>query len=785
MSSEPAAAPRSTYRLQLGPDLRFGDVAGLAGYLAALGVTHAYLSPVLTAGPGSTHGYDVVDHQALSEALGGPAGFGALATSLREHGIGLVVDVVPNHMAVPVPESLSPALWSALCDGPDSPYAHWFDVDWPAADGKLVLPVLDGALEDNLDKLTVTRVGNNTPALAYFDHRFPLARGTARLPLRKLLAAQHYRLADWRATTDALNYRRFMDITGLIAIRVEDPDVFEATHEAIVEQLRAGRVQGLRIDHVDGLADPAGYLDRLASATGGAWVVVEKILARGEPLPPDWRAAGTTGYDALTELNNLLVDPAGELPLTATYTELTGADGDFMQVAAQARREVARGTFAPELRRLTALLGQRPDGVAKPALESDAGEPALHSALVELFARLEVYRPYASSDAAVVALDDAARRARRAAPELGAQLRLIRSRALDGGEFATRFGQTAAAVFAKGVEDTAFYRYGRLLSLNEVGGDPARFGSAPATFHEFAYRQLVNHPGAMTTLSTHDTKRSEDVRARLAVLSELPAEWDAAVRRWLAAGERLGCPDPHTGYFCWQTLVGGWPLDVERATRYVEKAVREAKLHTSWTAPDQGYERAVREFVAGVLADADLVADIEAFVVTLAPFARANSLAQKLLQLAMPGVPDVYQGCEVISRRLVDPDNRGPVDFDRLRADVEVPLDDKLRVTTTALRLRRDRPDWFSGYEPLPVRGPAADHLVGFARSPHLVVLATRLSARLARAGGWRSTVAEMPPGTWVDSLSGAEAGPGERPVDELLGERPVGLFVPAVIVTQ
>ncbi len=695
MSSEPIGAPRSTYRLQLGPELGFDQVAELAEYLSALGVSHVYLSPILTATPGSTHGYDVTEHGRISDELGGGEAFEAMATALADHGVGVVVDIVPNHMAVPTPEALNPALWSVLREGRSSPYAKWFDIDWTADDGRLALPVLGAPLEDSMGDLRIDRRRTGPVALAYHDHRFPLAAGTSRLGMKELVAAQHYRLADWHDTAAVLNYRRFMDITSLICLRVEDREVFDATHRVLLEQVHAGRVQGLRVDHVDGLADPAGYLATLAAASDRAWVVVEKIVSDDERVPPDWATAGTTGYDALTLVNSLFVDPRGEQPLGATYAELTGAPADFAQVADDAKRLVADQTFRPELQRLARLL----------AASSAAGtSDDLQAAIVELICGLDVYRPYTSSARTVAALDAATQRAVAAAPGHAAQIAAVRAHALDGSEFATRFGQTAAAVFAKGVEDTAFYRHARLLSLNEVGGDPGRFGASIAEFHDFAATQQAEHPTAMTTLSTHDTKRSEDVRARLAVLSELPAGWDAAVRRWLAAGEELGCPDTHTGYFFWQTLVGAWPLDAERAIRYMEKAMREAKQHTSWHAPDDDYEERMRGFIANALADERLTADVETFVDRLEPFARANSLGQKLVQLTMPGVPDVYQGCESSSFRLVDPDNREPVDFARRREAVDLLLDEKLRVTATALRLAPRPPRLVRR-----VRGAAAD----------------------------------------------------------------------------
>lgn len=772
------AVPHSTYRLQLGPQLKFADAAAIADYLADLGVTHAYLSPILTATPGSTHGYDVVDHVRISPELGGERGFATLVKTLHTHGIGVVVDIVPNHMAIPEPESLNQALWSVLREGRTSAFARWFDIDWDAADGRLVLPILDGSLPDNLPKLHLEqRAGESV--LRYFDHSFPLADGTESLPLEQLLEAQHYRLADWRAAASELNYRRFVDITSLIGVRVEDSVVFDATHATVLKLVESNAIGGLRIDHPDGLVDPGTYLSRLAEATGGAWIVVEKILSADEPLPPDWKAAGTTGYDALTAVNNLLVDPNGEAVLSRLYSDITGEAADFAPVADAGKHLVAEQILTPEMNRLARLLadeiGVSPSG--------DRFE-AVREAVTEVICALDVYRPFATSPRTVESLDGACRQAVTRRPDLREHVDRLRTHALDGSEFATRFGQTAAAVYAKGVEDTAFYRHSRLLSLNEVGGDPGRFGISVAEFHDFAAKLQATSPTTMTTLSTHDTKRGEDVRARIAVLSELPDEWESAVMRWLPLGEKLGCPDERTGYFFWQTIVGAWPLDAPRAVRYMQKAMREAKLATSWHHPDERYEAAVRRFVNAVFDDDGIMADVGMFVATIEPSAAANSLTQKLIQLAMPGIPDVYQGCELATFNLVDPDNRGPVDFGVRREALLSLLDDKLRVTATVLRLRRDHPDWFSDYNPLLARGPAAEHLVAFARSDSVIALATRLTARLRLDGGWRDTKLVLPEGTWVDALSGREHDEGPHSVDDLLRGATVALLVPGVTLT-
>jgi (1->4)-alpha-D-glucan 1-alpha-D-glucosylmutase len=771
--SEPT--PTSTYRLQLGPDLSFADASRLADYLAELGISHAYLSPILVATPGSSHGYDVVDHHELSPELGGVEGFETLSKALANRGVGIIVDVVPNHMAVSTPESLNSALWSVLLEGRQSSYATWFDIDWSRHGGRILMPVLDGELADNLANLALETGPDGATVLTYFDHRFPVDPVTTSLGLAELVEAQHYLLADWRTASSQLNYRRFCDITTLIGLRVEDARVFEASHRVLAELVLSGAVHGLRIDHPDGLADPARYLADLATATDSTWVVVEKVLARDEPLPPDWQSAGTTGYETLTAVNGLFVDPSGEAALSDLYGSLTGETADFSVVSDAGKRLIATEVLTTEFDRLVRLLATS---------APDLDEGGLRSAIVEVVVGLDVYRPFPTSPRTMSSLNDATAKARSRRPELQSQIDAVRAAAGSTSEFATRFAQACAAVYAKGVEDTAFYRHARLLALNEVGGDPGRFGIPPAEFHDFAATLQRLTPTAMTTLSTHDTKRGEDARARIAVLSELPGEWATGVRGWLARGAELGCPDARTGYFFWQTLVGSFPLSMERATRYMEKATREAKLQTSWHSPDPAYDDAVRQFVTAALADDVLMADVGRFVAAIEPFAWSNSLGQKLIQLTMPGVPDTYQGAELANYALVDPDNRGAVDFGARRRALTEQLDEKMRLTTIALKLRRSHPHWFDNYAPVEASGPAADHAVLFRRSPDVVVAATRLSARLNRDGGWRDTIVNVPDGAWLDALSGIEHGPGEILAAELFSRAPVALLVPGVSVT-
>jgi len=757
--------PVSTYRVQLTPSFGFDDAAAVVPYLADLGVTHLYCSPYLQAAPGSQHGYDVVDHDRLNAELGGEAAFARLVQACRSAALGIVLDVVPNHMAVSEPESQNAPWWAVLRDGPTSPYATWFDIDWDSPDnpGKVLVPVLGGALGDVVDELELLE-----DRIRYYDHEVPVAPGTrVDGDVLATLAGQHYRLCHWRVAVDELDYRRFFDVTTLAGLRVEDPAVFEATHRLVVQQVRDGVLDGLRIDHPDGLADPEGYLARLAEVTDGTWVVVEKILEPGEVLPGSWRTAGTTGYDALNRVLGLFVDPAGEQPLTDLWACETGSRASFEQVVDVTKHLVLDRVLVAEVDRLTEV-GLRACH-SDPALR-DTTRRGLRAGLVEVLASFGVYRAYLppAGPAGPVARGQVAQALAAATarvPGRSAEIALVGRLALaqgpggpDAQEFVTRFQQTCGPVMAKGVEDTAFYRYLRLSALNEVGGDPGRFGLPLAEFHALCAAQQADWPLSQTTLSTHDTKRSEDVRARLVLLAQCPQEWGEAVARWsaLAARHRSAAgPDRATEQLVWQSLVGAWPITADRAVAYVGKATREAKAGTSWVDPVPAFEAAVEAFVRGVLSDERLVSGIEAFVARLAPAWTRTLLAQKLVQLTMPGVADTYQGTELPDLSLVDPDNRRPVDYAAraaaLRDLAGAPA--KLRLTATALRLRREHPPWFtagSTYRPLDAGGRA----VAFCRSDEVVTVApTR--ALLVERSGWRDDAVTLPDGAWRDLLGG------------------------------
>ena len=599
--------PVSTYRVQLGTDLTLFDVAERVPYLASLGVTHVYLSPILRAAPGSTHGYDVVDHDEIAPDLGGLPGLERLAEVAHDAGLGLVLDIVPNHMAVPTPVWHNRALWSVLGEGPDSPYADWFDVDWSAGDGAVLMPVLGdrigavlGRDELQLDEVEIPGEGLRT-VLRYYDHVFPVRPGTENLSLAELVERQHYRLAYWRVADEELNYRRFFDVGTLLAVRVEDPAVFDATHRLVLALLADGTIDGLRIDHPDGLADPAGYLARLRSESGGAWVVVEKILAGAETLPADWETAGTTGYEALWRIQQTFIDPGGAAVLGGVMHRLTGDTSDaFPAMAERAKREIVDGPLYAEVHRLTSLAA----GICHDDLRlRDHTWRALEDCLIELLVAFDRYRAYVVPGEPVhpeslEVLQVAARHARlQLSPERAATMDVVvdlllgrevgsagQTRGARRDELIVRFQQTCGAVMAKGVEDTAFYRWTHLVGLCEVGGEPEQFALTPTDLSAWAAEMQVSSPLGMTTLSTHDTKRGEDTRARLGVLSELPREWSALVDRLRAASApyRSALLDGRTEYLLWQTLAGTWtdqgPISEDRLVEYLTKAIREAKI---------------------------------------------------------------------------------------------------------------------------------------------------------------------------------------------------------------
>jgi (1->4)-alpha-D-glucan 1-alpha-D-glucosylmutase len=957
----PARTPLSTYRFQLNQNFGFRDAVGLVPYLAELGITDLYASPYLQARPGSLHGYDISNHNRINPEIGTGAELNALARALREHEMGHVLDIVPNHMGIGQPDN---GWWmDVLENGPSSPFAPFFDIDWnplkPELAGKVLLPVLGDQFGQILERgeLRLT-YENERFRIRYFENVFPVSPRSMALVLRgaldllgdqiadddadrielesivtalehlpprdrtdpesvkerrrenvvarrriatlhessaafrraleraieafngrigephsfdrleRLIDDQPYRLSYWRVAAEEINYRRFFDINDLAGVRVERPEVFQETHRLILRLVAEGKVTGLRIDHPDGLFDPPGYLRELqaeaARRSPGSpfYVIVEKILTGDESLPPDWQVAGTVGYEFLNRVNGLFVDANQAERMEAVYAGFLGRTQHFPELVYERKKLILRVALASELNVLAYLLDRISEQNRR---VRDFTLGSLTDALREVIAGFPIYRTYidayagrvSDTDKAYVerAIRTAMRRNRATSPtifefirnilllqwpdDLGAEAREEHAR------FVMKFQQLTGPVMAKGLEDTSFYIYNRLVSLNEVGGEPDHFGVEPAGFHEWIGRRRERWPASMNNSSTHDTKRSEDVRARINVLSEIPDEWERRVTRWAECnaeqretidGESV--PDRNDEYLLYQTLVGAWPLApmdaaahesfVGRVQQYMEKATREAKVHTSWINPNEEYDRGLRDFVARILerppegeARNLFLEDLEDFHPRVACCGMLNALSQTLLKLTCPGVPDVYQGQEVWDFSLVDPDNRRPVDYDRRRemlAELRGRLAEadrgdlaaellqgwqdgraKLYLTHVALRLRREDPDLFlrGSYVPLAGHGPREAHVLAFAR--HLedrtvVVVAPRLWAGFVREACavpdgslWSQTVLEGPirllTGTFRNLLGGGEIRAegrgrlGTIPLARVLDRFPVALL--------
>lgn len=876
--------PSSTYRLQLHAGFTFEDAAALADYLKALGISHVYASPYLQAVSGSKHGYDVVDHQALNQDLGGEEGHQEFSRRLKDLGMGQVLDIVPNHMAL---GARNLYWWDVLENGPSSRYAGWFDIDWHSTEVKLqnkvLIPVLGDQygrvlsagqikLEHTSDSFRIRYMNELLPAAPrslytviskaaqYADNNLLnfIADSFAQLPssestdrevartrhrdklvifgllnrlcrenpeanaaidravddlnhdidaLDDFLNRQQYRLAYWRTADQELGYRRFFDINTLIGLRMERPYVFEETHRRILEWLREGVLDGVRVDHPDGLRDPQQYFDRLRKQAPDAWIIGEKILEPGERIRDDWPIEGTTGYDFLNVCTNLLVSDTGLNELTTIYGDFTHEPLDFEAVAHDKKLNVLQEALGSDVNRLTSLFVEICESNRD---RRDFTRAEIRRAIREVAACFSVYRTYVVPDRNQVLDEDrlqiatAVNKAKEQRQDLDPGLLdfigdvlALRVRGALESEFVLRFQQFTSPVMAKGVEDTAFYCFNRMLGLNEVGGASAANGLTIEEFHAYCARKQWGHPHTMTTLSTHDTKRSEDVRARLAVITEIPAQWKTTIGRWSRMNAPLRArnyPDRNTEYYLYQTLVGAWPISKERVIAHMEKATREAKQMTSWTQQNKEFEDALRSFIERLFDSQSFIEDLERFVERIVNPGRFNSLAQALLKFTAPGVPDTYQGCELWDLSLVDPDNRRPVDFTERRqllselangmdleeisrrSDSGIP---KLWLTHRALCLRRDHPEWFGAeatYSPIFAEGQRADHIVGFLRGESIAVFVPRWPLKLA--GKWGATTVDLPSGEWTNLLTGEVIAEGKQRVQTLLQQFPVALLV-------
>jgi (1->4)-alpha-D-glucan 1-alpha-D-glucosylmutase len=821
------SAPRATMRLQFHRGFTFDDARAIVPYLEKLGISHVYASPILEARPGSQHGYDVVDPHEVNPELGGEDAFRRLVTSLRAAGLGIIVDIVPNHMAIVGAHN---RWWfDVLKRGRQSRFAHYFDIDWSTDNetlrDRVLVPILGRPLGEALTNGEIELAASNcahtgeSVLVKYFDHVLPLSptsadhvikRGLdAYLPhaddgrdrLAAILKGQHYRLASWRVANDEVNWRRFFDINELAALRVEDEDVFEAVHEKSFALFGEGLIDGFRIDHIDGLTDPAGYCRRLrarlaelaSQRPSGAddtapYVVVEKILGRDETLP-EWRCDGTTGYDFMDQVSAVLHDPAGESLLTLQWQQTSGRPAKFSSEEEMARREILNGSFSAQLEGLASALyrfSRETQGL------DDVSRPSIRRAVIEILVAMRIYRTYDGDEASCARLTAAVARAqhtclrmdRGVVATVGEWLGERAGDALPGPiDAIRRFRQLSAPLAAKSVEDTAFYRYGPLLSRVDVGFDPGRFASDVADFHCASMQRGKTHPAGLLATATHDHKRGEDVRARLAVLSEIPQEWTSKLRRWMDQSNDLpgaAKVSPGDVAILFQMIVGAWPPDLtahddqacqaygERLSRWQIKALREAKLATDWTDPNEPYEKAARDLLIAVFGNPPLLSDIADFASRIAAPGAVNGLVQAVVKATSPGVPDFYQGTDFWDLSLVDPDNRGPVDFAARNAALAHSHDMnalrrnwrdgriKQAVIARCLAARRAHARVFASgeYIPLIPHGPAAKYLIAYARRTErefAVVAAARYPTHLL---GGADTI-EIPSEAWTGTHLG------------------------------
>jgi (1->4)-alpha-D-glucan 1-alpha-D-glucosylmutase len=788
--------PRATMRLQLHKAFTFADAGALVPYLVDLGISHVYSSPILTARAGSIHGYDVIDPTTVNPELGGEQGFRDFVALLHGAGLGLIIDIVPNHMAVGGSDN---AWWTDLLQrGRSSRYANFFDIDWETADpdlhGKVLAPFLGRSYGDALQagEVRLAPSASGDPVVRYFDAEFPVdpndyahicesgyesfdpGNRDGLHNLHMLLERQHYRLAWWGTAGDEINWRRFFDINGLAGLRIEVPDVFEATHATLFRLYREGLIDGFRVDHVDGLSDPPGYcrqlrkrLDQLAPDRH-AYLVIEKILGAGETLPTDWGVDGTSGYDFMNEVSALQHNAGSADRLGQLWHEITRRPAEFEAEEVPARLEILGRGFDAQLNGVTRALHR----VARSDCRTrDVSAAAIRRGLTALLAHFPVYRGYDAgskrSPMDQAAFAKALQAAKQASPASSHTMLDQLDQWLGGAPghhiANTRFQQLSAPVAAKSVEDTAFYRYGRLLSRNDVGFDAARLGSSVADFHDGSEARLATFPHAMLATATHDHKRGEDLRARLAVISELPDQWDALLRHCLSI--EAVRPEPADEIMLYQMIIGAWPLDLEpnneagrmafaqRLAGWQEKALREAKLHTDWIAPDTGYETIARDFLFTVLSSkGEFLPVLQSFIEKIAPAGAVNGLAQTLLKMTVPGMPDFFQGTEFWDFSLVDPDNRRPVDYQARRESLHAkasPLEYrtswrdgriKQALVRSVLELRRRVPALFASgsYSPIQVAGPRRDQVVAFCRwheDTALVVAVPRLAHGLMASG--------------------------------------------------
>lgn len=855
--------PDATYRLQFGPDFGFRDACGIVSYLRLLGISDIYASPIFYCAEGSTHGYDVCDPDRLNPELGSDEDFESLADKVREQQMGWLQDIVPNHMAY---SARNRRLMETLKFGPRSAYGEFFDIDWehPALDGKLLAPFLGRHYRQCLDSGEIElRAAGGWARMGYYGLELPLSRETSFClgekdsagenaggrytakdfpegDLDGIIARQHFAPSCWKRADEEINYRRFFTINGLIGVRVEDESIFDETHRFVLELTGRGIITGLRVDHIDGLYGPAEYLRRLREKSGGMYTLVEKILGLSEDIPRDWPVEGTTGYKFLNYVNGLFCKADNEAVFSRIYEEFTGPSAGIAELAREKKRLILESHLGGDLDNLARLLKKIAGSVAS---GRDFSLPALREALAEFLCAFPVYRSYI--EGREIRPEDrcriqaAAAAARELRPARAAEIDFTAMLLLDDERlrpcagrlhFIRRLQQLTGPLMAKGFEDTLFYVYNRLLSLNEVGGEPGRFGICPSVFHGFAESESANWPHTLNATATHDTKRGEDARARINVLSEIPLEWERNLRHWsgLNAGKKktvrgVPVPGPEMEYFLYQALIGAYPFQESergqfpsRFREYLVKAAREAKTFTDWAEPDPEYEAALADF-AGAILDPGLSHDfLDSFLpfqARVAGYGVYNSLSQLLIKITAPGVPDLYRGTELWSLDFVDPDNRRPVDFAQRRRHLEEIIERsakdltglvselletrgdgrlKLYVTWRALKARKDFNSAFRGdYRAVKPSGMRSQNVLCYLREANdcrVLVVAPRFFTVLAPLDrgpfgreAWHDTFLSCPESEgvlWTEEFTGRQVrGTGEMPVADVLTHFPIALL--------
>lgn len=874
--------PGATYRLQFNPQFVFQDAIAIVEYLAELNISHIYASPYLQSVKGSNHGYDVADPTKVNQELGGEKGLQNFCEALAAKSLGLVVDIVPNHMTTKCPDN--PWWTSVLKYGLASPYAEYFDIDWSPPEeknaNKIVLPILGEQYDKAVaDKKIQLQFKQGIFTINYFDQSFPVASfslahvllqvaailqlkplevivdelkknhltfnynlnvaptyfanlqileqellqilqttkdiskiiepivchiNESYAQLNDLLQQQNYCLVFWRNSKDFISYRRFFHIDTLVGLRIENEKVFLATHNLVAQWLKFGLVDGIRVDHIDGLRDPLEYIKRLRKFAPKFWLIVEKILIGKEKLPHDWPIAGSTGYDFLNTVMGLFVDSANEKLFTDFYVNFIGGKANYYEVLREKKLLVLRNLLGGDVNYLTELVVRI---IQQDKLKCNFTRDEIHTAIQELIACFPVYRSYIRAEQRqITATDreiivDAVKRAQNNVKLNSSIFSFLESILLlnysgkEETEFVMRFQQLTGPAMAKGEEDTAFYCFNRFVALNEVGGDPGIFGISIGDFHRIMQYNAVHFPHSMLATSTHDTKRSEDIRSRLTLLSEMPEAWFDVVKKWIIHNEKhhaVNVPDRNTQYFLYQNLVGAWPIAKERVFSFMEKSVREAKTRTSWFSPNPSYEQKVRSFVDEILEDKEFYSSLKDFVARLIEFGRINSLSQVAIKLTAPGVPDFYQGSELWNFNFVDPDNRRPVDFqlhnrllqemkffsvDEVMARMDEGLP-KLWLIYKTLGIRKKNPTLFDNaeYSPLILKGEKAQHGIAFLRGKKVLTFVPRFVISLR--GNWEKTYLNIPSGIWRNILTEEYIQGEEVLIADIIKKFPVAILI-------